>query len=35
LLARVTDPVAVDPDARLREHAERAGWPVISLRGAA
>jgi HAD superfamily hydrolase (TIGR01490 family) len=31
LLARVTDPVAVDPDATLREHAERHGWPVISL----
>ncbi|AUN94455.1 histidinol-phosphatase [Pseudazoarcus pumilus] len=34
LLARVSDPVAVDPDERLREHAEAAGWPVISLRGA-
>ena len=34
LLARVHHPVAVDPDATLRSHAERQGWPVISLRGA-
>lgn len=34
LLARVHHPVAVDPDATLREHAEKHGWPVISLRGA-
>jgi len=33
LLARVHHPVAVDPDATLREHAEKHGWPVISLRG--
>ena len=32
LLARVTHPVAVDPDATLRAHAAAAGWPVISLR---
>lgn len=32
LLAHVTHPVAVDPDATLRAHAESAGWPVISLR---
>ncbi len=32
LLEYVDNPVAVDPDPRLREHAERAGWPVISLR---
>ncbi|MCS6786556.1 MAG: HAD-IB family hydrolase [Thiobacillaceae bacterium] len=32
LLERVTHPVAVDPDERLRAHAERHGWPVISLR---
>ena len=31
LLARVTHPVAVDPDATLRAHAEKHGWPVISL----
>lgn len=32
LLAQVAHPVAVDPDATLKVHAERAGWPVISLR---
>lgn len=32
LLARVSNPVAVDPDETLRRHAERLGWPVISLR---
>jgi HAD superfamily hydrolase (TIGR01490 family) len=32
LLQAVTDPVAVDPDARLRLHAEQQGWPVMSLR---
>ncbi|MEK9996108.1 MAG: HAD-IB family hydrolase, partial [Halieaceae bacterium] len=32
LLQNVGHPVAVDPDARLRAHAEQAGWPVISLR---
>jgi HAD superfamily hydrolase (TIGR01490 family) len=32
LLSRVTDPVAVDPDATLRQHAEHNGWHVISLR---
>ena len=32
LLAHVTHPVAVDPDATLRGHAEQQGWPVISLR---
>ncbi|MEW5943803.1 MAG: HAD family hydrolase [Pseudomonadota bacterium] len=32
LLARVSNPVAVDPDATLRAHAERQGWPIISLR---
>jgi HAD superfamily hydrolase (TIGR01490 family) len=31
LLERVTHPVAVDPDATLREHAQRNGWPVITL----
>jgi HAD superfamily hydrolase (TIGR01490 family) len=31
LLARVTDPVAVDPDDTLRAHAVTRGWPVISL----
>ena len=33
LLSRVHHPVAVDPDATLREHAIQHGWPVISLRG--
>lgn len=32
LLQRVSRPVAVDPDATLRSHAEKCGWPVISLR---
>ncbi len=32
LLEQVTHPVAVDPDATLRSHAEARGWPVISLR---
>jgi HAD superfamily hydrolase (TIGR01490 family) len=32
LLERVTHPVAVDPDATLRAHAAREGWPIISLR---
>jgi HAD superfamily hydrolase (TIGR01490 family) len=31
LLSAVTDPVAVQPDDRLRAHAERAGWPIVSL----
>lgn len=33
LLEHVEHPVAVDPDAILRAHAERHGWPIISLRG--
>ena len=32
LLSRVKHPVAVDPDATLRAHAEQQGWAVISLR---
>ncbi|MCW5664434.1 MAG: HAD-IB family hydrolase [Piscinibacter sp.] len=31
LLCAVTDPVAVRPDARLREHAQRHGWTVIDV----
>ena len=31
LLARVTNPVAVDPDATLRTHAGERGWPIMSL----
>lgn len=32
LLSRVKRPVAVDPDATLRAHAEKHGWEIISLR---
>ena len=32
LLSRVTNPVAVDPDATLRAHAGKHGWQIISLR---
>ena len=32
LLERVSRPVAVDPDDKLRAEAERRGWEVISLR---
>ncbi len=32
LLAKVNNPVAVDPDATLRAHAEQQGWRIISLR---
>ena len=32
LLELVTHPVAVDPDATLREKARARGWPIISLR---
>lgn len=32
LLEMVSQPVAVDPDDTLRQHAEMKGWPVISLR---
>jgi HAD superfamily hydrolase (TIGR01490 family) len=32
LLAKVRNPVAVDPDATLRAHAERHGWRITSLR---
>lgn len=32
LLERVDNPVVVDPDATLREHARTRGWPIISLR---
>ena len=32
LLDRVTRPVAVDPDAQLRDLAQRRGWDIISLR---
>ena len=32
LLSAVGHPVAVDPDERLRAHAQAQGWPIISLR---
>lgn len=32
LLERVANPIAVDPDPRLRAEAESRGWPVITLR---
>ena len=32
LLKLVDNPVAVDPDDRLRAHAQEQGWPIISLR---
>ena len=32
LLAKVKRPVAVDPDATLRKHAEQHSWEIISLR---
>jgi HAD superfamily hydrolase (TIGR01490 family) len=31
LLQKVTNPVAVHPDDRLRAHAEAHGWPIVSL----
>ena len=31
LLSLVSDPVAVDPDATLRAHAEAAGWVILNL----
>ncbi len=31
LLAKVTDPVATNPDPRLDAHAAQAGWPVLRL----
>lgn len=33
LLKRVPNPVAVDPDERLRQYAETHNWPILSLRG--
>lgn len=32
LLETVANPVAVDPDDKLKTHAEANGWPIISLR---
>lgn len=35
LLLRADEPVAVDPDERLKSEAERRGWPILSLRSVA
>lgn len=32
LLSIVENPTAVDPDEKLKEHAKKQGWPIISLR---
>jgi len=32
LLGKVSDPVAVDPDPTLEQHARERGWPIVSLR---
>lgn len=32
LLNKVSNPVAVNPDATLLAHAEKSGWPVLKLR---
>lgn len=32
LLEAVDHPVAVDPDDKLKSHAQASGWPIISLR---
>ena len=32
LLERVSEPVVVDPDPTLNAHAQRVGWPIMSLR---
>ncbi len=32
LLEQVSYPYAVDPDEKLREHAENLAWPILSLR---
>ncbi|MBK8569207.1 MAG: HAD family hydrolase [Nitrosomonadales bacterium] len=32
LLAKVNNPIAVDPDATLRKHAEQYGWRILTLR---
>jgi HAD superfamily hydrolase (TIGR01490 family) len=31
LLGRVQHPVATNPDARLRAHAQQMGWPILEL----
>ena len=32
LMRKVSDPVAVDPDEKLRKEAEKSGWTIMSLR---
>lgn len=32
LLCQVKHPVAANPDATLRQHAEQHGWPIVNLR---
>jgi HAD superfamily hydrolase (TIGR01490 family) len=32
LLKQVDNPVAVDPDEKLKDYAKQQGWPIISLR---
>ena len=32
LLAKVKNPIAVNPDDTLRQHAAQHGWPVMNLR---
>ncbi|CAG9931598.1 HAD family hydrolase [Candidatus Nitrotoga arctica] len=32
LLAKVNNPIAVDPDATLRKHAEQHGWRILTFR---
>ncbi len=32
LMEQVDIPIAVDPDTALRQHANKHGWPIISLR---
>jgi phosphoserine phosphatase len=32
LLEQVANPVAVDPDETLAQHAEYRGWPILTLR---
>ncbi|MEY3391080.1 MAG: hypothetical protein RL350_1342 [Pseudomonadota bacterium] len=31
LLEKVTNPVATNPDVRLRAEAERRNWPILEL----
>src|SRR5690606_37098999 len=33
ILSTVGHPVAINPDRRLRRHAQRVGWPVQEFRG--